>query len=112
MVCHQEPSFMLLKKSELDYIEADTPEQFLAALIRLRDDVNLYNKMVENGLARSRDFTEKKIADIWLATLRQITAWSSSRSKISQSNIGTLGRMLRYNSGHFLRRIVSGNREK
>ncbi|PZX52087.1 glycosyltransferase family 1 protein [Algoriphagus chordae] len=52
-----EYSFKELRKSDLDYIEVTTVQNALSEIDRLKDDKNLYDQMVQNGIKRSQDFT-------------------------------------------------------
>ncbi|MEM8937116.1 MAG: glycosyltransferase [Pseudomonadota bacterium] len=55
-----EPGYRELRKSELDYIEINSPEDAIAAIRRLKDNPDLYRQMIENGLERGKDFTVDK----------------------------------------------------
>ncbi len=69
-----EPAFRHLKKTDLDYIEVSTPEAVLAAVQRLRDQPDLYQQMITNGLQRAEAFSPDCIAQIWRDTLAGIVA--------------------------------------
>jgi hypothetical protein len=60
-----EPAFQSLRQSELDYIEVLSPDDVIAALVRLRDNPALYSAMVENGFRRAEKFTQDHIALLW-----------------------------------------------
>ena len=58
-----------LRRTPLDYLEARDAREVLAAVDRLRSDPGLYRAMVENGLARARDFEPRVITDRWVEAL-------------------------------------------
>ena len=60
-----EPAFQALRTTPLDYIEIRSPEEAIRAVIRLKEDPELYRQMVENGLIRAREFTIYRIAARW-----------------------------------------------
>ena len=61
-----EPSFLRLKRCDLDFIEVRTPTEAFAAIRRLKDNPELYRQMVVNGRVRARDFTVDQIARRWV----------------------------------------------
>ena len=60
-----EPAYQELRKSDLDYIEVNSPDEVITALKRLRDNPSLYRAMVDNGRQRAKDFTPDQIALLW-----------------------------------------------
>ena len=54
-----------LRTSDLDYIEARSPSEALAAIDRLRAEPHLYQAMVANGLRRAEEFSVEAIAKRW-----------------------------------------------
>ncbi len=60
-----EPAYQELRKSELDYLEVDSPEDVIHALQRLRSNPALYQAMVENGRLRAEEFTADQTALRW-----------------------------------------------
>ena len=67
-----ESAYRAERKSELDYIEANSPEDTFLALRRLRDDRELRRRMVENGRIRAKETS----VDI------MITRWSDLISDV------------------------------
>jgi len=61
-----EPGFRDYRKSELDYIEVETADQALAALIKLRDNPVLRQAMIENGRQRMKDCSVETILGQWV----------------------------------------------
>lgn len=64
-----EPAFQELRRSELDYFEARTARDALAALDQLLASPELYTKMVQNGEMRAKDFTHEQVAKAWMEAL-------------------------------------------
>ncbi|MCE3283962.1 MAG: hypothetical protein K0R70_218 [Steroidobacteraceae bacterium] len=58
-------AFRELRRQALDYIEVDSVADACQALLRLRNDPQLYAAMVANGLERGRDFSASAITDRW-----------------------------------------------
>ena len=64
-----ESQYRYLRRSSLDYIEARSAADVLAAVDRLRADPDLYNAMVRNGLERGREFHTDRIVRRWREVL-------------------------------------------
>lgn len=60
-----EYAYRELRRSELDYLEAASLEDAMAAVRRLQADPGLYRAMVENGRRRAADFTAQAITGRW-----------------------------------------------
>ena len=65
-----ESSFQSERKSALDYIEVKSPEAIIEALITLRNAQKLRQKMVENGLVRSKYIQPEAVVDRWEEFIR------------------------------------------
>jgi hypothetical protein len=65
-----EPGFRDFRKSELDYIEVRTAEEALQALIRLRDNPDLRQAMIENGRRRIHECSVETIIGQWVDFIR------------------------------------------
>ena len=74
-----EPAFQQLRESELDYIEVRSPDEVIAALLRLKENPALYAAMVENGFRRTKDFTPDAISSLWRDLLAGPIATSYER---------------------------------
>jgi len=66
-----EPPYRELRQSRLDYLEARSAADALDAIDRLRSDPRLYSAMVENGLARAREFHATRLTSCWAEALWQ-----------------------------------------
>jgi hypothetical protein len=64
-----ESQYRYLRRSSLDYIEARSAADVLAAVDRLRADPELYDDMVRNGLERGREFHADRIVRRWREVL-------------------------------------------
>lgn len=60
-----------LRSSALDYFEAQSAAEALAAIDRLRSDPALYAAMVRNGLERAREFHADRLVERWTDVLWQ-----------------------------------------
>lgn len=52
-----------------DYLLVTTPDEAIAAILKLRDNPALYNKLVQNGQQKAALYTEKTIAQDWVEVL-------------------------------------------
>jgi hypothetical protein len=83
-----EPAFLRLKRCDLDLIEVRTPEEAFTAILRLKENPELYRQMVINGRRRAADFTVDQITKRWLEVLKgpvaeQYELWRN-RSAVSR----------------------------
>lgn len=60
-----ESAFRGERKSELDYIEVSSPEDILAGLKRLRDDLDFRRSIVENGKLRAQEIDPQNLVKRW-----------------------------------------------
>ncbi|AFZ29878.1 hypothetical protein Glo7428_1310 [Gloeocapsa sp. PCC 7428] len=61
----RESAFQAERRNELDYLEATSPNQVLAMLQRLRDDVAFRRAMVDNGHLRARETQHYILLNSW-----------------------------------------------
>ncbi|WP_224999695.1 glycosyltransferase [Cesiribacter sp. SM1] len=54
-----------------DYLMVTTPEEFVTAVLRLRDEPELYARLVRQGEEKARLYTQQAITEIWEKTLSQ-----------------------------------------
>jgi hypothetical protein len=64
-----EPSYLMLKKSHLDFLEARNLEETLSAVDELICSPELYCKMVENSRRRAADYGIASVVRQWKALL-------------------------------------------
>lgn len=67
-----EPSYLSIKKSELDYLEATSLKDLIDAVSTLRLNKELRQAMVENGRCRSTEYSTKSIKKLWIKLLHNI----------------------------------------
>ena len=60
-----ESAYRAERRSELDYIEVDSLDKALNAFRRLRDDIGLRHRMVENGRIRARETSAENMVKKW-----------------------------------------------
>jgi hypothetical protein len=76
-----ENQYRELYRSPLDYIEAHSSTEVLAAVETLRANPRLYSDMVHNGLQRARAFSTDQLVDRWVDVLwREIPKRASTRT--------------------------------
>mgnify|MGYP001332712026 CR=1 FL=1 len=106
-VVGDESAYRNIKKNPLDFIEVSTEPELIDALLRLREDHELYNKMIENGKLRAREYTTETLASLWENTIEQIIGPSyekwrrASRTRRTFSNITSMMKYLA-NPGNIL----------
>jgi hypothetical protein len=66
-----EAGYTELRESDVDYLEANSVDDVLGALERLRTRPSLFEQMVENGRQRAASYTQDAVLDAWEAALRQ-----------------------------------------
>lgn len=68
-----EIAFRELRRTSLDYIEATTPAEAIAAVTTLKENPALYTAMVTNGRKRAADFTATAIVGQWRDMLLRLS---------------------------------------
>jgi hypothetical protein len=70
-----------LRRSPLDYLEARSSADVLAAIDTLRSDPGLYSDMIQNGFERAREFGPDRLVTRWINVLwREIPARADTRT--------------------------------
>ena len=93
-----------LRRSPLDYLEARTGAEAIAAIDRLRSDPALYTAMVENGFERARDFHSGRLAALWAEAL-----WRTIPARTASAGYRLAARYRGYRAhGRRLRRALYG----
>ncbi|GEO03935.1 hypothetical protein AAE02nite_15990 [Adhaeribacter aerolatus] len=77
-----------------DYLLVTTPDEAIAAILKLRDDQALYNKLVQNGRRKATLYTEETIAQAWVdvltgPVLQRYRAWLA-KPFLEQARFNTL----------------------
>jgi hypothetical protein len=88
-VLSDEAGYRELRRGPLDYFAAATPADVLLALTALRDDSQLFRKMVDNGMRRADAHSVERVADRWEEVLagpvaERFEAWARA-SALSRS---------------------------
>lgn len=60
-----EPAFKALRRSELDYFTAETQEDILSIVKKLKASPNMYNDMAQNARMRAAEFSFDAISKYW-----------------------------------------------
>lgn len=68
-VLGKESAFRQFRKSELDFIEVESPQEALDALRRLKNDPALFQSMVEHGRVRAEEYDTERVTDRWVELL-------------------------------------------
>jgi hypothetical protein len=92
-----EPAYLELRRSPLDLITVNGPEEVLGALDRLNATPALYREMVENGRRRAREFSVDAIRGRWLELFDRefIPAFEESRGRLEWRRLWFLAAMTR-----------------
>ncbi|WP_434524388.1 glycosyltransferase [Photorhabdus asymbiotica] len=72
LICDNEPSMRAIRISELDYLIAKTPEQFIEAVDQLRNQPDLYTSMVSNGKKRFEQYDRESTVKKWFSLIEKI----------------------------------------
>ncbi|MBA3698674.1 MAG: glycosyltransferase family 1 protein [Planctomycetes bacterium] len=65
----REPAYQLTGRPGVDYLEADTPAEMLAAITRLRDDPDFYQRMITAGKIQAELHSVAAVAKRWIEAL-------------------------------------------
>ncbi|SFZ94015.1 hypothetical protein SAMN05428642_103515 [Flaviramulus basaltis] len=65
----KEYAFYEQRKSELDYMQAETLDEVISEIKALIEKPEIYQQMVDNGTVRSKAFTPENITKIWSSIL-------------------------------------------
>jgi hypothetical protein len=79
-----ESAYRELRRSPLDYLEIETPEQALAAIAALRAEPQRYLAMIEQGRRRAADFTSERIVQQWVQLLFVTLPAASTAAHVSR----------------------------
>jgi len=76
-----EPSYLDLRLSSLDFVDAKTVKEIVTAAERLKVDGDLYNRMIDNGRKRAAGFGSHEIVANWISILTSIRqTWADTES--------------------------------
>ncbi len=64
-----EPAFVNLRRSPLDYLSVTSPDDVVRSLLRLKSEPALFGDMVQNGRVRGRDYNALALRERWLDLL-------------------------------------------
>src|SRR5690606_37662018 len=67
-----EPSYRAIRESELDYLIAKNPDEAFEAIMRLRNNPELYRQVREQGDKRLQVYCREAVAARWYRLLEDI----------------------------------------
>ena len=70
LIAGHDSAFKQIGNPGKDYILVETMKEAMGAILRLRDDPDYYNFIVENGKAKAQQFTRERIAKQWIELLQ------------------------------------------
>jgi glycosyltransferase involved in cell wall biosynthesis len=78
-----ESAYIAERRSDLDYLEAPSFDETVAALRRLRDDPSLRRAMIENGRRRAEESSPRCLVERWSTLLNDVAkpAWRRWREQ-------------------------------
>lgn len=96
-----------------DYLLVKTQTDALTAILKLQDDANLYNKLVDNGKQKALLYNQETITKIWEDTLmnqilQRYNLWKSRSSyeRLRFHAISNYG-LLEHKSKQFIKKLMS-----
>ncbi len=94
-----------------NYLLAKTPEEVLTAVLYLRDNPELYQQLVNNGIEKAKAYTTQSIADAWENTLTQPIQKRYEQWKLSKyehTRFGTVSSIesFRHKTKQILKKIL------
>ncbi|MBD2781471.1 glycosyltransferase [Xenorhabdus szentirmaii] len=72
LICDDEPSMRAIRLSELDYLIAKSPNQFINVVDKLKSNPVLYAEMVSNGKKRFEDYSREATTKKWFSLVEDI----------------------------------------
>lgn len=67
-----ESAYQALRRDDLDYLEISSEAEAVEAIKQLKEDSQLYSRMVENGRQRATEFTTESIVQKWAAFIANV----------------------------------------
>lgn len=74
-----EPAYRALRRSEDDYIEVRSGRDIVEAVARLKENPDIYRRMIENGRRRRGEFSKERVLERWIALLNGPIARAAER---------------------------------
>lgn len=99
MVCDDEPSYRAIRKSELDYLIAKTPDEAFDAIMKLKNTPELYRQMREQGEKRLQEYSREAVTACWFRLFADI-------QEKGLHNRSTFARALRFSFGKVIRPLT------
>jgi hypothetical protein len=96
----EEPAYMSVRRSRLDFIAVRSKDELRSALITLQSDPALFQAMQANGLERAKEFSASSVAERWVDIVQSRIApahdnWLRRPALVRQTiNIGRVARYL------------------
>ncbi|ASC70497.1 uncharacterized protein XM38_014360 [Halomicronema hongdechloris C2206] len=92
-----ESAYRAERKSELDYLEVTSIDETIGAITRLRDDLELRQRMIENANFRAQGIKHEKITQHWCEFLSKVVPAAYQEwhgfSRIEQLRLLSISRM-------------------
>lgn len=88
-----EPAYLNLRHSPLDYISVDSPRDVLLAIARLRTQPALYREMIEHGRRRATQFTVEMLRRRWLQVILDVALPQAAEIERRKGWLGQLMRL-------------------
>lgn len=95
-----EPAYLAVRKSELDFLTAESADEVVARLKLLKDRPDLYEKMVLNGFVRYREFEDSNLQQKWIEFMENtVKPWHERYRSRPASFPGRI---------HFIHKVILG----
>lgn len=65
-ILYPEKAFEELKKNNSDYLKIENAKEAINQIRFLKNNSKIYEKMIKNGIERSKKFTQEKITQMWI----------------------------------------------
>lgn len=81
-----ESAYQALRRSPYDYLEVTAPEQVIDVLKQLKEDIGLRRRVVEQGIRRAKEFSDKRLVSQWVTLLTETIP--AARDRVSTRGRG------------------------
>ena len=96
-----------------DYLLATSHQEVLNAVLQLRDDPNFYQSLVNNGIEKSKNYTQENIAKAWETVLggpvlERFKRWQSNKA-FEEKRFNTLSSygIIQHNSKKLVKKLMN-----
>ena len=84
-VAMDEPAFSQIGQSGVNYLAANSPEDVIKALIRMRDNHDLYHQLRDAGRVAAKDYTDEAVTRRWIELIENTLVPEFEKWKVNRA---------------------------